>query len=137
MSFLAATAVLGVIWLAYHVPLVLAGDYGSAAGLPAFALGIVGFTLFIGVITDLSRSLWPSVLAHGVWNATVQDSFAVPGSDEPAFTGSAAMLGEFGWIPAISVFLLGVVAAVWHLRRGRGGVLVPVGRSSASLSAAA
>lgn len=118
-SFLISSLLMFVIWWAYHVPLILLGWYGSRAGLPAFTVAIAGFTLFVGVLTDRSRSIWPSVLAHGAWNALVSTGFAVSvatGAKSAAFVGSAVWVGEFGWLAAMASLALGVSAAVWHVR---------------------
>lgn len=118
VGFWTASAVVGVVWWLYHLPMVLLGWYGTIAGLPAFTVAIAGFTLFVGVVTDRSRSLWPSVVAHGAWNGLVATSFAATdGTDSvPAFSGSEALLGEFGWLAAVSTIVLGVGAAAWHTR---------------------
>ncbi|WP_029252355.1 CPBP family intramembrane glutamic endopeptidase [Paraoerskovia marina] len=117
-GFWVASLITMVIWWAYHVPLILLGWYGDAGHLPAFTVAIVGITLFIGVITDRSRSLWPSVVAHGAWNGLVATSFAVTEGDEsiPAFAGSDELMGEFGWLAAVTILVVGVVAALWHTR---------------------
>ena len=118
MSFLRAALIVGIVWWLYHVPFVFFGWYGSVGGLPAFTVGLAGFTLFAGVLTDRSKSVWPSVTAHAAWNALIATSFSVEigGVDVPAFTGNDALLGEFGWIAAVTVLLIGVGAAWWHLR---------------------
>jgi hypothetical protein len=119
-SFLVASLFVWAIWFAYHVPLILLGWYGTRAGLPAFAVAVAGFTLFVGVLTDRSRSIWPSVVAHGAWNGLVATGFAVTtlgGTRLAAFTGSTTWVGEFGWLAAVAMLLLGVAASVWHLRR--------------------
>ena len=120
-GFLATAGMMFVVWWSYHVPVILFGWYGSLGGLPAFTVGIAGFVLFTGVITDRSRSLWPSVVAHGAWNALVATSFAVDETgDFAALTGSDSLLGEFGWIAASSSLILGVFVAAWHIRSGGG-----------------
>ncbi|MFI0433307.1 MAG: lysostaphin resistance A-like protein [Candidatus Nanopelagicales bacterium] len=124
MTFLVASGVIGLIWLAFHLPIVLLGEYGSLAGLPAFTVAIIGFVLFVGVLTDRSRSVWPSVLAHGAWNGVIALNYPTS-VGEAAFTGDTALLGEFGWIPAVSMLLLGVAAAFWHVRSGHGGKIAP------------
>lgn len=119
-SFVVSSLVVWVVWFLYHVPLIILGWYGTRAGLPAFAVAVVGFTLFVGVLTDRSRSIWPSVAAHGAWNALVATGFAlttVGGTRLAAFKGSTTWVGEFGWLAAIAMLLLGVAATVWHLRR--------------------
>jgi Type II CAAX prenyl endopeptidase Rce1-like len=122
------------IWWLYHLPAVLLWGYGFVGGLPAFTVAITGFTLCVGVLTDRSRAIWPSVLAHGAWNGIVAKAYlaslsgtasadcswsACPApfdSTEGVFTGSQTWLGEFGWIAALSMLALGVIAARWHLR---------------------
>ncbi len=36
---------------------------------------IGGIVLFVGVLTDRSRAIWPSVLAHGAWNGIVAKAY--------------------------------------------------------------
>jgi membrane protease YdiL (CAAX protease family) len=69
--------------------------------------------LFVGVLTDRSRAIWPSVLVHGAWNGMVAKAHntslsgeAVPvcvdaacpdfAGDSYLFTGPQRLLGEFG-----------------------------------------
>jgi len=116
-GFLLTALAVGIVWWIYHVPFIFLGWYGSMSGLPAFTVAIAGFTLFVGVITDRSRSVWPSVLAHGAWNALVATTFAVEidGAMTPAFSGPDYITGEFGWLPAVTMLTVGVLAAWWHL----------------------
>jgi membrane protease YdiL (CAAX protease family) len=129
-SFLSSALVLGAVWWTYHAPLILLGWYGSLAGLPAFTVALAGITLFTGVLTDRSRAVWPSVVAHGAWNALVATGFAVAGNASLAvFTGSTFWVGEFGWLAAVASLATGTCAAWWHLSRPRpdplGGVSTP------------
>ncbi len=114
LTFLPATLIVTAIWWLYHVPIIILGWYGSMDGLPAFTVAILGFGAFVGVITDRSRGIWASVLAHGTWNALVATSFSA------AFTGDGTLMGEFGWIAAISMVVLGAVSVAWHLAAGGG-----------------
>lgn len=133
MGFLATAAVMAVIWWVYHVPVVLMGDYGSVAGLPAFTVSLIGFVLFAGVITERSRSVWPSVLGHGAWNALAAAGFEA--SDAQGFTGEG-LVGEFGWLNAAAMLVLGVGFAWRHLASGRGAVLPRLPAASDVASAA-
>ena len=36
--------------------------------------------------------------------------------DDYLFTGPQSLLGEFGWIAAVTMLLLGVAAGWWHMR---------------------
>lgn len=106
--------ILSVIWWAFHVPVILLGWYGDLSGLPAFTCAVVGMTLFLGVITDRSRAVWPAIIAHGAWNGMAANGFTAGGT--PAFTGSDSLMGEFGWLAAATMLIVGVIAAVWHMR---------------------
>ncbi len=61
-GFWASSAVMLSVWWLYHLPAVLWWGYGSLGGLAAFTVAITGFVLFVGVLTDRSRAIWPSVL---------------------------------------------------------------------------
>ncbi|MEP6631436.1 MAG: type II CAAX endopeptidase family protein, partial [Lapillicoccus sp.] len=127
-----SAAVMVPVWWLYHLPGILWWGYGFLGGLPAFSVAIVGFILFVGVLTERSQGIWASVLAHGAWNGIVAAGFVAaigahhptcgtagcePFSDEAqVFTGSQTLLGEFGWIAAVTMLVLGVVSAMWHLR---------------------
>ena len=116
-TFVVSSAVMFVVWWLYHAPLTIAGLYGFMGGLPAFTVAILGFVLFVGVLTERSRSIWPSVLAHGSWNALVGTSYAWQGKDEDqGFVGSRYLLGEFGWLAAGTMLVIGLGFAWWHLR---------------------
>jgi membrane protease YdiL (CAAX protease family) len=80
LSFLASTAIMSVVWWIYHAGLIFAGWFGFVGGIPAFTVGLLGFVLFFGVRTERSRSVWPSVLAHGSWIALVQSYFSSSGA---------------------------------------------------------
>jgi membrane protease YdiL (CAAX protease family) len=139
-GFWTSALVMLPIWWLYHLPPVLWWGYGSVPGLPAFTVAITGIVLFAGVLTDRSASVWPSVLLHSTWNGMVATAFVTSGAGESIptctssgcpgffggsslFTGSQSLLGEFGWIAALTMLVLGVLAGVWHLRR-------PVSRTS-------
>ena len=105
------------VMLAPTVGAVLACVNGFNGGIPAFSVGLVGFVLFVGVLTERSRSVWPSVLAHGSWNALVQSYFSSSGAEaDRVFTGSRYLLGEFGWLGAAGMLILGIAFAWWHFR---------------------
>jgi membrane protease YdiL (CAAX protease family) len=117
LTFVASTAIMSGIWWIYHAGLIFAGWYGFIGGIPAFTVGLLGFVLFVGVLTERSRSVWPSVLAHGSWNGLVQSYFSSSGAvEDRVFTGSRYLLGEFGWLGAAGMVILGVGFVWWHFR---------------------
>lgn len=131
-GFWAAAAVMIPVWWLYHLPAILWWGYGSVGGLPAFTVMIAGFALFAGVLTERSNGIWASVLAHGAWNGMVAKAYSSSLSaeaptcdasgcgpfagDSQLFTGPQTLLGEFGWIAAVTMLAIGLVAATWHLR---------------------
>jgi membrane protease YdiL (CAAX protease family) len=117
LTFIASTAIMAGVWWIYHAGLTFAGLYGFNGGIPAFSVMLLGFVLFVGVLTERSRSIWPSVLAHASWNALVASYFSSSGDEEDrVFTGSRYLLGEFGWLGAAGMLILGVGFMWWHFR---------------------
>jgi len=117
LTFIASTAIMAGIWWIYHAGLTFAGWYGFNGGIPAFSVMLLGFVLFVGVLTERSRSIWPSVLAHASWNGLVASYFSSSGDEEDrVFTGSRYLLGEFGWLGAVGMLILGIGFTWWHFR---------------------
>lgn len=130
-DFGASAVVMLPIWWLYHLPVILFWGYGSVSGLPAFTVAITGFTLFVCFLTERSGAVWPSTLAHGAWNGLVATAYLTGSRDAiPActpgcpgfagnhylFTGPQNLLGEFGWIAAVSMLLLGLACTWWNGR---------------------
>lgn len=98
----------GLIWSAYHLPLIIGGAYAPAAG-PSVALSII---LFIVIATSFSYLLawlrldsgiiWPSMVAHATSNALSQNAF------NPVTRGADSMLwvGESGIVTATVLIVL-------------------------------
>ncbi|MCZ7629659.1 MAG: CPBP family intramembrane metalloprotease [Microthrixaceae bacterium] len=107
----------------------LRGLYGTVGGLCASPWRSSDSCCSSGVLTERSRSIWPSVIAHGSWNAFVATSFSLDGEVEnQVFTGSDALLGEFGWLAAVTMLALGIRQAAWHLRTPTSDGLSPARR---------
>jgi membrane protease YdiL (CAAX protease family) len=127
LTFVVSSVIMVAVWWIYHAVLTFAGWYGFNGGIPAFSVAL-GFVLFVGVLTERSRSVWPSVLAHGSWNALVQSYFSSSGAEaDRVFTGSRYLLGEFGWLGAACMLILGIAFAWWHLRTPTKDGLFPKG----------
>jgi len=98
----------GAIWGAWHSPLILLGynfQQPNVFGLLLMIVGSVFISIFLGWLRLRSRSLWPSVFAHGALNASANLVLlgSVAGSrNNPVLAGP---LGVGTWIAA------GLVAA--------------------------
>ncbi|WP_027483523.1 CPBP family intramembrane glutamic endopeptidase [Deinococcus pimensis] len=64
---------LGLVWAAWHLPVMLAGSYHAGEPLDAslllFALTIVAFGFIANELRMRTLSLWPVALLHGAHNA--------------------------------------------------------------------
>ncbi|SCC49040.1 Uncharacterized protein BTT61001_03719 [Bacillus thuringiensis] len=101
----------GLIWVTWHVPIVVAGLY---VGGPSVVLSVLGIYLCIvpfGYITACLRlitgSIWPSVIIHATWNAIIQGPFA------RASTGyqTEIWIGESGLITALIILITAIIVS--------------------------
>lgn len=102
----------GLIWSAYHIPLILTGKYAAASG-PSIVLSVVMFTIIATSFSYLlawvrldSGIIWPSFVAHATSNALTQIAF------NPVTRGNNSMLwiGESGIVTAMVLLLLIVLS---------------------------
>lgn len=106
-----------LIWLLYHVPLILAADYHGEGtprwySLICFAAMVMAMGTVMAWLRTVSGSLWPPAVLHASHNLLVQGVF-----DSGTRSGpwSGYVIGEFG---AGLVLTIGVVAWVMVKRRG-------------------
>jgi membrane protease YdiL (CAAX protease family) len=104
----------GLIWGAWHIPLVLWAGY-SVGPSPLLSAVLLMFTsVSLGYVLARVRletgSVWPAVALHASWNVIIQAGF------DPATTGDtrAMWVGESG---ILTVLVVVVAAAI--LSRGR------------------
>src|SRR4051794_29137067 len=103
----------GLIWGAWHLPLVLAGLYaaGSSRLLSAVVLMVAAtsFSFFLARMRLVTGSIWPAIILHGAWNSIIQTAF-----DPATASGSQLWVGESGILTALAL-----VAAALVFSRGR------------------
>lgn len=108
----------GVIWAAWHMPLILGGVYavGRVPWLspPLFALCIVAASFVFARVRLESGSVWPAVLLHSTWNALIQGTFDVFTRGGDSGHASTLWTGESG--PLVAGF---TVLYAWLLARPR------------------
>lgn len=104
----------GVVWGAWHWPLILMGyEYGlDAPGAPW--LGPVVFLVFavsagtvLGWLTVRGGSVWPAVLAHASINATATLPILVTAGEPELLVGPLpiGVVGAAGWLAAAALLL--------------------------------
>lgn len=115
MAFTPAALLSGVIWVLFHLPVLLLADYNSGTpawfGLTCFSIAIIGFTFAVNWLTLRSGSLWPAVWLHASHNVFIKNTFeslTIPTEWTPYLTD------EFG--AGIVVVLLAVGYLYWRRR---------------------
>lgn len=108
----------GLIWGAWHLPLILSGQYasGPAPVLSAamFLVSIVGGGIVSGYVRLSTGSVWPAALFHAAWNAVIQGPFDGFTRGGGASRSTSIWIGEGG----ILVALVCLALAVLVVRRG-------------------
>lgn len=106
-----ALLVMGVIWGAWHAPLILLGyNYPDAPGWLGVA-SMIGMCTVVGAVFGWLRlrsgSVWPAAVAHGAFNAAGGTYLLFARAGEPIDTTQATILGWSGWIvPLVLVVVL-------------------------------
>ena len=106
----------GLIWAAWHVPLVIWGGYVEGNS-PTWmsVLQLMVLVTMLGYVLGQARlttgSVWPPTLVHIIWNVAFQAVFAanVAGRDESLW------VGEFG---ALTILLVAVWMVSTQVTRG-------------------
>lgn len=116
-SFRNVWLISAVIWLIYHVPLILFADYHGNGTPQWFSLACFAGSVFFmsGIMAWIrlrSGSLWPPALLHASHNLLVQSVFDA--ATNPG-TASGWIIGEFG----IGLVLTLAITAWVLLSRGR------------------
>ena len=108
----------GLIWGAWHIPLILSGVYVSGtsplASVVLFMVTVVGIALVIGVLRLRSGSVWPAVILHAAWNSLIQNPF----DRSSVGPGATLWVGESGVLVAAVTLILGVVVYRWWRKDG-------------------
>lgn len=122
MSLTRVTIVSGLIWAAWHVPLIAFADYNAGTNtyyaVACFAISVVAISLPMAWLRLRSESVWPAALAHASHNLYIQDFFDKVTVD----TGKTRWLtGEFGAALSITICI-----TAWLFWRRRHAVLTPI-----------
>jgi membrane protease YdiL (CAAX protease family) len=107
----------GIIWGAWHTPLILSGQYASGShpyvSAALFMVNIAAFAYLAAYARLSSGSVWPAVLLHAAWNAIIQGPFDRNTVDTPM------SVGESGYLTTVVT----IAVVVW-MTRGKPGATV-------------
>ena len=106
----------GVIWSAWHLPMVLSGQYASSANpvlsAALFLIGVAAVTYLFSWSRLESGSVWPAIIGHASWNAVIQNAFDRSTAGPTIWVGEAGVL-----VVAVNVLVvLLIVRKPWQVR---------------------
>ena len=117
-GFTRGAIVAGVIWAAWHMPLLLFADYNSGTpwwfALSCFTVFVIASSVMLTWIRLRSRSVWPCAILHASHNLFIQTFFTPLTAPHGAVTAYA--IDEFGVAtPAVAL----VIAFLFWRARGQ------------------
>jgi membrane protease YdiL (CAAX protease family) len=111
----------GLMWAAYHYPVLLFADYNAGGpawfGLTCFTLAVVAESFILAWLVLCARSLWPAAIFHASHNLFIQSIFTPLTRD----TGNGLtkyIIDEFG-VGLVATTAIGAGAAYLMMRRLR------------------
>jgi membrane protease YdiL (CAAX protease family) len=109
-SFTNTALISGIIWAAWHLPLLLFSDYNSGTpvwyALTCFAALAIGLSFVLAWLRLRSKSLWPAVVlhaSHNVWIQAILDPLTKNTGITPYITT------EFGIALALGVIVVAFI----------------------------
>jgi membrane protease YdiL (CAAX protease family) len=113
-DFRGVALISGLMWAAWHFPVLLFADYNTGAppvfSLACFTALVMGISVLMAWLRLGSGSLWPAVIAHAVHNRYIQTIFTPLTTD----TGHTNLIiDEFGIGLAVTSLVTG--ALVWRI----------------------
>lgn len=107
----------GVVWGAWHLPLIFAGLYVTGGNplltAAVFMVSVIALSFPIAWARLATGSVWPAVALHGFWNLTIQSIF----DRSTAGPSAATWTGEGGLLTAAALVVLAVVVAAVAARQ--------------------
>lgn len=114
-GFMPSVFIVGLIWGAWHMPLILLGSYNAETewwvAIPCFMVLVLGVSLIAAWLRLKSGSLWPAAILHASHNLFIQRVFTP--LTGPRGEVTPYVIDEFG----IAVPLAILIFAVWFWKR--------------------
>jgi uncharacterized protein len=100
----------GLAWGAWHLPLILSGQYvrGPVPVLTVsgFLVGVTAFAFLLGWMRLRTGSLWPAVVGHASWNAIIQGAFDRSTPAPSIWVGEGGILTTLANVILVAVILM-------------------------------
>lgn len=113
LPFGGVAIVSGLVWSAWHYPLVIKYGFGDPIfQIACFTLMITSMAVIMAYYTFKSKSMWPAIVFHGAHNIYVQKIFSplTTRNDQTAF-----WIDEYGLLVPVIVAIM----AVFYWRRAK------------------
>jgi membrane protease YdiL (CAAX protease family) len=112
-GFTAGTVTVGVIWAAWHMPLLLFADYNSGTpwwfAIPCFCALTIGLSVIMAWFRQVSNSVWPCAILHASHNLFIQGFFTPLTGSRGNLT--AYVIDEFG--VAVPLIIVLIAVGLW------------------------
>lgn len=112
----------GLIWGAWHLPLILSGQYASgpypALSALLFMVSILPASFVAAELRLVTGSVWSAVLFHAAWNAVIQGSFDAFTKGHDAAHAGSIWVGESGLLVSAASIAVSALCCR-YLRRQR------------------
>jgi membrane protease YdiL (CAAX protease family) len=86
----------GLLWGAWHLPLLLGGKYPSGPNRPLAAVVLVLTAVSLSFVLAWMRlstgSVWPAIVLHAAWNAVIQGTFDASTREPSIWVGETGIL---------------------------------------------
>jgi membrane protease YdiL (CAAX protease family) len=107
----------GIIWAAWHMPVLLFADYNSGTpwwfSLPCFCALTIGLSIIMAWLRLVSNSVWPCAILHASHNVFIQRFFTPLTGARGRIT--SYVIDEFGL--AVPGVILLFALCFWFMRR--------------------
>lgn len=117
LGFTGGSILIGLVWAAWHLPLLLFADYNSGTpwwfSIPCFCALTVGLSVIMAWFRLVSSSVWPCAILHASHNLFIQGFFTpLTGSHGNA---TAYVIDEFGVATPLCIVLFAI--GFWSMQR--------------------
>lgn len=121
LGFTRGAVFIGIIWAAWHLPLLLFADYNSGTpwwfSIPCFSALTIGLSVIMAWFRLVSNSVWPCAILHASHNLFIQGFFTPLTGSKGTLTAYA--IDEFG--VAVPLIIVLFAAGFWYSTRAESG----------------
>ena len=101
----------GVIWAAWHMPIIFSGQYASSdtptLSALLFLVDVVGIAYVAARVRLESGSVWPAVMIHAAWNSVIQGAFDASTQHAGFWVGESGLLTALVSLALAALYLRG------------------------------